>query len=138
MHIAFLHSFFDHIYNIAHLNNYTYACIPTVLNSTPQWKDLLKLITPNYSAHWKIIGAVLGIAKGCLDGIESCFPASSFKCCNRMLEMWLETNASVKWMDVITAIDSPAIQFDLLPEISEDFIGMLVYFVITGICTAYR
>ena len=112
---------------MVHLNNYTCTCIPTVLNSKPQWKDLLELITPNYSAHWKIVGAVLGIPKGRLDGIESCFPASSFKCCNRMLEMCLETNASVKWKDVITAIDSPAIQYDLLPEISEDFIGMLVY-----------
>ena len=113
-----------------------YVCIPTVLKSTPKWKDLLELITPNYSAHWKIIGALLGIPKGHLDGIEATFPASPFKCCNRMIEMLLETNTSVTWKDVITAIDSPAITSELSQVMSEDIVGK--YIVISGIYIAYE
>ena len=105
-----------------------------VLNSTPQLKDLYTLLTPNYAAHWKVIGILLNIPKGRLDGIESSYPASSFRCCNKMLEMWLETNTSVTWKDVITAIDSPAISHDVssvpvlhnpLSILSEDTAGML-------------
>ena len=97
-----------------------FLCV--VLISTPQLKDLYTLITPNYAAHWKVIGTLLGMPKGRLDGIESSFPASSFKCCNKMLEMWLEMNTSITWKDVITTIDSPAITDPLTT--SENIAGM--------------
>ena len=76
-----------------------------------------------------MIGTLLGIPKGRLDGIESSFPTNLFWCCNRMLEMWLEINTSVTWNDVITAIDSPAIPHDVSSN-TEDTAGkgnILVY-----------
>ena len=60
-----------------------------------------------------MIGTLLNIPKGRRDGIESSYPASSFRCCNKMLEMWLDINTSVTWKDIITAIDSPAIPHDV-------------------------
>ena len=93
------------------------------------------MIAPNYSAHWKIIGALLGIPKKPLDEIEATFPASPFKCCNRMIETLLETNTSVTWKDVITAIDSPYMKSELSQVMSEDIAGM--YIVISGIYIAY-
>ena len=41
-----------------------YAFCISVLNSPPKLKDLYNLITPEYAAHWKIIGTLLGIEKG--------------------------------------------------------------------------
>jgi len=67
------------------------------------------LITPNYAAHWYEIGVLLDIPEGRLATIKLNFPSDSFKCCNEMLGLWLKCNTSVKWKDVITAVDSPAI-----------------------------
>ena len=104
----------------------------TVLDSTPRLKDLYTLITPNYAAHWNVIGTLLGIPKGRLDGIESGFPTNVFWCCNRMLKMWLEMNTSATWKDVIAAIDSPAILPHPLPALSEDVTGMFICFVMSA------
>jgi len=83
--------------------------VSTVLNSRPQLKDLYTVITPNYAAHWKLIGILLEIPKGQLDAIESGFPTNSVWCCNEMLGLWLRINATVTWRDGIAAIDSPAV-----------------------------
>ena len=71
------------------------------------------LITPNYAAHWKVIGTLLGIPEGRLNAIEAGFPTNMVWCCNRMLELWLKINSSVTWKDVIAAVDSRAITHDM-------------------------
>ena len=80
-----------------------------VLNSQPKLKDLYNLITPEYAAHWKVIGTLLGIEKGILTGIERNFPNNVSWCCNEFLETWLERNTEVTWKKLIQVIDSPAV-----------------------------
>ena len=80
-----------------------------VLNSQPELKDLYNLITPEYAAHWKVIGTLLGIEKGILTGIERNFPSNVSWCCNEFLETWLERNTEVTWKKIIQVIDSPAV-----------------------------
>ena len=80
-----------------------------VLNSQPELKDLYNLITPEYAAHWKVIGTLLGIEKGILTGIERNFPNNVSWCCNDFLGIWLERNTEVTWKKIIQVIDSPAV-----------------------------
>ena len=81
----------------------------TVLDSSPKLKDLYSLVTPDYAAHWKVIGTLLDISTGRLDGIEKTFPASAFWCCNEMLKTWLEIDTSATWRKLTQVIDSPGV-----------------------------
>ena len=80
-----------------------------VLDSPPKLKHLYNLVTPDYSAHWRIIGTLLDISKGRLDAIERTFPANVTWCCNKMLDTWIEIDTSVTWRTLVEAIDSPAV-----------------------------
>ena len=80
-----------------------------VLNSQPKLKDLYNLITPEYAAHWKVIGTLLGIKKGILDGIGRNFPSNVNWCCNELLETWLERDTDASWKKIIEVINSPAV-----------------------------
>ena len=80
-----------------------------VLDSPPRLKDLFNIVTPDYAAQWKVIGTLLDISTGRLNGIERSFPANAFWCCNRMLEIWLEIDTSASWKKLIQVIDSPAV-----------------------------
>jgi len=79
------------------------------LDSQPKLKDLYCLVTPKFAAHWNVIGTLLDIPNGLLEGIEKSFPTSAFWCCNEMLKRWLEIDTSATWRKIIQAIDSPAI-----------------------------
>ena len=81
----------------------------SVLNSPPKLKDLYNLITPEYAAHWKVIGTLLDIKKGILDGIERNFPNKVEWCCNELLDKWLERDTNATWKKLIEVIDSPAV-----------------------------
>ena len=76
-----------------------------VITSQPKLKDLYNLITPEYAAHWKVIGDLLGIKKGILDGIERNFPNNVSWCCNELLETWLQRDTSASWKNLIQVID---------------------------------
>ena len=84
-------------------------CVCLVLNSEPKLKDLYNLITPEYAAHWKVIGILLGIKKGILDGIERNFPSNVSWCCNELLDTWLERDTNASWKKIIEVINSPAV-----------------------------
>ena len=71
-------------------------------------KDLYNLVTPEYAAHWKFIGTLLGVKKGILDTIEATFPTNIPWCCNKFLETWLERDTEASWKKLIDIINSPA------------------------------
>ena len=81
----------------------------SVLNSPPKLKDLYNLVTPEYAAHWKVIGTLLDIEKGVLDGIERNFPNKVEWCCNELLDKWLERDTNATWKKLIEVIDSCAV-----------------------------
>ena len=82
---------------------------PSVINSQPKLKDLYNLITPEYAAHWKVIGTLLGIERGIITGIEKNYPNNVSWCCNDLLGKWLERDTEATWEIIIQAIDSPAV-----------------------------
>ena len=84
-------------------------CVLLVMNSPPKLKDLYNLITPEYAAHWKVIGTLLGVEKGIITGVERNFPNNVSWCCNELLETWLERDTEASWKKMIQVIDSPAV-----------------------------
>ena len=48
----------------------------------------------NVTAHWKMLGVLLGLKKGCLDGIEKQYHHVVGDCMMEMLDAWLKTNPS--------------------------------------------
>ena len=85
------------------------SLIYLVLDTPPKLKDLYNKVTPEYAAQWRIIGTLLDVSKGRLDGIERSFPSNAFWCCNKMLEIWLETDINATWRKMVEALDSPAV-----------------------------
>lgn len=81
---------------------------------TPSLKDLYQNVTPRYTADWRVIGTLLGIPNGELKAIEAQYPTNLKWCCNRMLEKWLETDATASWDKIFEAIRSPAVS--AIPE----------------------
>ena len=94
---------------MVHVQQFIYIFFFSVLNSTPLLKDLFRVITPDYAAHWKVIGALLGLSTTCLDETETTNPTNLQWCCNEMLKIWLARNTSATWKDILIAIDSPTI-----------------------------
>ena len=86
-----------------------YCILLLVLNSPPKLKDLHNLITPEYAAHWRVIGVSLDFKTGYLDAIQYAFPINNFWCCNTLLQKWLELDTTASWKKIIQIIHSPAV-----------------------------
>ena len=56
-----------------------------------------------------MIGTQLGIHPGILQGIQASYPADAFRCCNMMLEKWLDTDCNASWDNVFKAIQCPGV-----------------------------
>ena len=80
-----------------------------MLLKKPQLKELYNLITPSYAASWKEIGSQLGIQKGILQTIELKFSPDVEKCCDEMLEEWLDADNTAAWNKLIQVISSPTV-----------------------------
>ena len=80
-----------------------------VHSARPHLEDLQNNITPYYAAHWTVIGTQLGIHSGMLQGIQASYPADAFHCCNKMLEIWLDTDCNATWDKVYKAIECPRV-----------------------------
>ncbi|XP_065894714.1 uncharacterized protein [Dysidea avara] len=76
--------------------------------SKPIMKDLSNLVTPEYAAKWRAIGAFLGLTNGRLDIIDS-DNHSTETCCNKMWQRWLDTENNATWGKVVAAIDAARI-----------------------------
>ena len=80
-----------------------------VRSTRPSLGDLQNIITPYHAAHWTVIGTQLGIRSGILQGIQASVPADVFRCCNMMLEKWLDTDCNATWDKIYKAIECPGV-----------------------------
>ena len=67
--------------------------------------DLQRLVSSNYSSHWKGIGIELGISLDRLNGMENSLPGDPFSRCNNMLIQWCQSDEEASWNKIIKAID---------------------------------
>ena len=70
---------------------------------------MFRVITPDYADHWKTIGDLLGVPTTLLDGTETTNPTNQQWCCSEMLKIWLASNTSATWKDILEAIDTATI-----------------------------
>ena len=56
-----------------------------------------------------IIGTQLGIDYGFLQGIEASFPSNAFRCCNEMLQKWLQSDCNATWDKICEVVKSPTV-----------------------------
>lgn len=80
------------------------------VKSAPSLKDLYELVTPDYGAEWKVMGTLLGLPKGELNIIAANYPTNAKRCCNEMLEKWLEMDPTASWEKLFATIESSALQ----------------------------
>ena len=74
-------------------------------DNRPLLKQLYKEVIPQYAAHWREIGIMLGFKNNVLDIIQADNPHSVKKCCGIMLEKWLEREPSASWKQLSDAIN---------------------------------
>ena len=77
-------------------------------DSTLSLGYLYEHITPRYAADWKVIGTLLGLPNAELKIIDASHPNDPRRCCNTMLEKWLEVDPNASWSKLNMVIQSPA------------------------------
>jgi len=111
---------------------FTHANALTVditVTTTPLLKDLYEHITPQYAADWKEIGTLLGVPSGELRNIEADFPTDVKRCCNKMLEEWLELDPSASWRKLIKVIESPAVSSNQISARGKLILSRIKYYI---------
>ena len=81
-------------------------------NSTPLLKDLQNDFTPHFAASWRVIGTQLSLTSEELNIIEYDNHHRAVRCCNAVLEKWLEQDKSASWEKLLIVIESPALYSD--------------------------
>ena len=81
----------------------------TTYTPDPSLKELEDSVTTQHAAKWKVIGTLLGLPSGKLNAIESEWPTNAERCCNSMLEAWLDVDTTASWEKLRGAIESPAV-----------------------------
>ena len=94
-----IHSFSTYVHIILQISSYT------ELDKKPHLKELCDIVTPDYAAQWLEIGRHLDIANGELKIIkEDNINKGVKRCCDVMLEKWLEIESEVSWRKIVDSI----------------------------------
>lgn len=88
-----------------------YYCNILLGTTPPQLRHLYEKITPLYAPQWKVLGELLHVPNGELRIIEADHPNNVKGSCNKMLDIWLNTDPNASWEAILTAIKSPAIMY---------------------------
>ena len=77
-------------------------------------------MVPSVTIKWKALGEVLLhrdiVETGYLEIIEKNNPNNLEECCKKMFIKWLETDKDASWEQLITALQSSAVQLNTLAE----------------------
>lgn len=95
--------------NAADIRTETNLCIFVLVNDAPLLKDLYEHVTPQYTAVWRVIGTLLDLRNEELAAIEAEYPTNFSRCCNKMLEKWLEVDNEASWNKICDVIESSAV-----------------------------
>ena len=77
--------------------------------------ELIGFVTTHYSTHWRRIGILLNISDSTLDDIEQEYLINPHWCCDKMLNIWKETDESASWNMLVTTINS--LQNTAMPKV---------------------
>ena len=66
-------------------------------NDKPTIKELSQFVIHQYAAHWKDLGALLGLKDYKIANIASDYRNQCVDACREMLRLWLQNIASPTW-----------------------------------------
>ena len=72
-------------------------------------RNLYQHITPRYATQWRVIGTLLDLPSETLNIIEHDHRDKAKRCCNAMLEKWLQMDTTASWGKLLTVIESSAV-----------------------------
>ena len=93
------------------------------LDSKPTPKELIHYIIPYCAAQWKYLGDMLGIPSHKIEIIEKDYTAVEERC-RELLLMWVQFDINVSWKTLLSALNSPLIQFDVTADLSNLFCSL--------------
>ena len=79
------------------------------MHNKPLLRDLYQHVTPQYATQWKLIGTLLDLPSETLNVIEYDHRDKAERCCNAMLEKWLQVDIAASWEKLFTIIKSTAV-----------------------------
>ena len=71
----------------------------------PKIKDIQNYVVTRWASKWRQLGKQLNIDQSLLDIIEKDHLNDCKLCCTKMFSTWLQTNPTVCWEDITTAMD---------------------------------
>ena len=75
-------------------------------NDTPTIQELSQFVIHQYAAHWKDLGALLGLKDYEIANIASDYRNQCVDACREMLMLWLQNIASPTWGKLDDSIKS--------------------------------
>ena len=110
---------------VVHLVNGVYCQLICVGYDRPILKDLCNHVVPGVADKWRDLGVQLldPISGSTLDIIERNNPRDVVRCCQCMLEKWLEKTPDASWNQLLAALRSSSVQLNhLASQIEQEFI----------------
>ena len=94
------------------------------MKSKPTKKKLLDHVIPNVTSRWYTLGVKLlkEDQESHLDVLKLNHAGDNETCCMEMFWYWLNTNTDATWLQIIDALQSPAVK---LPSVAVDLEKML-------------
>lgn len=86
------------------------------------------MVVPEVSYKWKDLGIQLlksGRKMGILNEIEANYSQDVRRCCQVMLEKWLELQSDASWGQLIEALESQAVEMVNLADRIRSTVGMV-------------
>ena len=75
------------------------------------------MVIPEAAAHWWYLGIqLLKSRMGTLSTIKANYPQDVNRCCQALLEKWLESQSDASWDQLIEALESPLVEMVYLAE----------------------
>ena len=105
--------------------NGVYCQLICVGYDQPILKDLYNHVVPGVADKWRVLGVQLldPTSGSTLDIIERNNPRDVVRCCQCMLEKWLEMTPDASWNQILAALRSPSVQLHhLASQIEQEFI----------------
>ena len=97
-------------------------------NDKPTIQELSRFVIHQYAAHWKDLGALLGLKDYKIANIASDYRNQCVDACREMLRLWLQSNASPTWGKLDDTIKS------LMAISSSKPRGSYFYMIYIAIC----
>ena len=84
----------------------------------PRFKALHNHVVQEAAVKWRDLGVQLlyPVSGSVLDVIEKDHPRDALRCCQCMLQKWLQTSTDASWGQLLEALRSPCIQLMFLAD----------------------